>query len=1243
MASEITPGTIVGGRFEIVRLANTGGMGDVYRARDLQTNAPIAVKFVRESALAYAARFDREARALAQFSHPGIVRYIAHGKEPSVYLAMEWLEGEDLSRRLKRGVLSITDTLTLARVLVDALRAAHDRGIIHRDIKPSNIFLVDGRIESAKLLDFGVAQMRQTTYAITMTGQLIGTLGYMAPEQAISGRNVTSAADVFSLGCVLFECLAGRGPFAGEWAEVLSKILLAEAPRLRELRKDIPHPIDELIARMLRKDPATRATIASVAADVEAFLTAGVALGGDESSPRLDVPAVTGDERRLVAVVLGTHGAGKLSEDDHITPSADTIPSSSVQIGHVVARFGGELEVLDGGAPLVTLSSSGAATDLAVRAARCALAMRELLPDAGIAVACGRGDPTRDDSIFAGVVARARELLALDGGREHVRIDSATAGLLDATFEVRGDASALALIGQREQSSVRKLLGKETPCVGRERELSMLVGLASECFDEPLATAVLVTAGAGAGKSRLRHELLRALRERGLVPEVWMARGDPIAAGSAFGTLAQLLRGVAGLFDGEIPEVRRQKLLARIGRNLRVEDATRVAQFLGEIVRAEFTAEGRPALRAARNDPTLMNDQLRLAWEDLVAAETAAGPLVIVLEDLQWGDLPSIRFIDSALRTQRHRPLFVLALARPEVHDVFPGLFRDRRLTEIYLSDLTPSASRKLVLEVLGPNVDKSVVDAIVERAHGNAFYLEELIRSVAEGSSEMPETVLAMAQARLERLEPGARRVLRAASVFGERFWVEGVVPLLGADARADVTAAVDDLVQREVIQREPVSRFQDCAEYTFRHGLVRDAAYQMLTDRDRKVAHLLAAEWLEARGEHEALVLAEHLERSGEKQRAVVWYLWAAEQALAANDLQGVLARAERGIECGAKGAMLGELTLLKAEATGWVGLPRHFELADSALGLLSVGSAAWARAAAELAVASRAVGDLATLRSTAEALASMEASRMASLGHAWAVARAVVELLGEGEREVTERLIARMASAVEHADEVDVSTFRAIVDWLRAAAELYAGAPAHLHAIAGELAQKFEAAGYVRYCALVALHAAIASAAVGEWTAGVTWAERAGDLARRLGLRSSELSARAWLAFHLSQNGLDEIALATARSAVRDAAGVPMPEADARVNLAHVLLATGDVEGAFEQVERVFQRKTYSSQARGRAGALFVRFLLDRDRPDEALAVADETLALLERVKLLGEDEDVRRARAEALERTRKAERR
>ena len=1102
-------GTVIGGRFTIESLAGTGGMGEVYRAHDRDTGELVAVKFVRQSSESYIARFEREARALAQFAHRAIVRYVAHGKDPSLFLAMEWLEGEDLHRRLARGALAIGDALQLAHTLADALAAAHARGIIHRDIKPSNIFLCGGRIDAAKLLDFGVAQVAKSTYALTGTGQLIGTLGYMAPEQAISGRDVTPAADVFSLGCVLFECLAGQGPFAGEWAEVLSKILLAEPPRLREVRKDTPYALDELVARMLRKDPAARASLASVSNDLASFLSAGTILSSDEAERTTDVPAVTGDERRLVAVIIASDAAGVVLEDARLTASADTMPSSAVHLGNLVAKFEGQLEVRADGTPLVTLTSTGAATDLATRTARCALTMREVLPKARIAVASGRGDPSRG-SVIADVVARAQQLLDIDDRAKHVRIDPMTAGLLDSTFEVSGDASALALIGQRERNSVRKLLGKPTPCVGRERELSMLNGLVAECLDEPLSTALLITANAGVGKSRLRYEILRALRDREDSPEIWMARGDPITSGSPFGMLAQLLRGIAGLLDGELVEVRRQKLLARVARNLPLEDATRVAQFLGELVRAEFSGEDRPSLRAARQDPALMNDQLRRAWDDLVAAETAAGPVVIVLEDLQWGDLPTVSFVDAVLRTQRHRPLLVLALARPEVHDAFPGLFRDRRLNELRLSDLTPSASRRLVLDVLGHDVDPEMADALIEKANGNAFYLEELIRSVTEGTSALPGTVLAMVQARLERLEPGARRLLRAASVFGTRFWVSGVASLVGTDGVANVRATLEDLVQREVVMHNPASRFKGDAEYTFRHMLVRDAAYEMLTERDRKVAHLLAAEWLEARGEREALVLAEHLERSGERLRAVVWYLWAAEQALEGNDLAGVLDRAERGIACGAQGVVLGELYLLKAEASGWAGHERHRELAEKALALLPPGSAAWARAAAELAVACRSTGDRERLRTTAEAMASIAVEHV-SLGHAWGIARTVLELLGAGESAVAERLIPWITSAAERADEGDAPTLRAMVEWLRAATALADdGSAEPLCTRAGEIAATFEAAGHLRYSALVALHAALASASVGDWTTAGSWAERAADRARRLGLRWHELRA-------------------------------------------------------------------------------------------------------------------------------------
>ncbi len=1208
-------GTLVGGRFEVERLAGTGGMGEVYRAKDRETGSPVALKFLRDAASGNVARFEREARALSALAHPGIVRYVAHGHDPSTYLAMEWLEGVDLARRLDTTPMSLSETLTLAKVVTDALGAAHERGIVHRDIKPSNIFLCEGRIERAKLLDFGVARLsRASTRAITGTGQLVGTLGYMAPEQAMSGRAVTSAVDVFSLGCVLFECLAGRGPFGGEWIEVLSKILLTEPPRLREARPDVPHVVDELVARMLRKDATTRATLSSIASDLADLL----AMGGDENAPRgRGAPPVTSAERRLLTVIVST---AKVEGEDGSVPSSptgETVASTAIPLVGLVARFEAKLELLPDKTPLVTLSSTGAATDLAARAARCALAMRELLGGAPLAVASGRGDSS-EPAVVADAASRAQRLLAFDQrqrsttpdltsrraetlapGAPCIRIDPVTAGLLDPSFEVTGDGSTLVLVGQRPGDAVRKLLGKETPCVGRERELAVLDGLVTDCIEEPLSTALLITAAAGVGKSRMRYEILRGLRARPESPEIWMAHGDPINAGSSYGMVAQLVREMAGLVDGELVEVRRQKLLARVGRNLSIEDATRVAQFLGEIVRADFEGEGRPLLRQARQDPSVMNDQIRRAWEDLVAAETSASPLVLVLEDLQWGDLPSIRLLDGALRSQRQRPLLVVALARPEVHELFPQLFRERHVHELRLADLSPRAAKRLVHEVLGEGVEAGVADAIALRANGNAFYLEELIRAAAEGDAGQPSTVIAMIQSRLEHLEPGARRALRAASVFGSRFWVGGVASLVGTEA-IDVRATLEDLVHRELVIPSSTSRFQGETEYAFRHILVREAAYEMLAERDRRASHLAAADWLEANGERDALVLAEHIERSGEAERAVVWYLWAAEQALEGHDLASVRARAERGVACGAKGSLLGELQLLRAEAAGWTAEAGHRELAEEALGLLAVGSAPWARAATELAVACRAAGDHARLVGTAATLATCPASAM-SMGHVWALARTTLEALAAGEREVVARLVRHVREAAKAADALDAPLLRELVSWLAAAEELFAGNPHPLLAASESMTKMVEATGQERYAALVSLHAAIASAAASEHTVGLAWAERAFESARRFGLRAQELRARAWIAFFLCQGTFDDVALATAREVVRDAERDHVVAGEARVHVAIALAARGDLASAREEALVSWNEPRVSLDTRGRVGQLLA-----------ALGPVDETLA-------------------------------
>src|SRR5262249_30744718 len=147
----------------------------------------------------------------------------------------------------------------------------------------------------------------------------------------------------------------------------------------------------------------------------------------------------------------------------------------------------------------------------------------------------------------------------------------------------------------------------------------------------------------------------------------WIARGDPTRAGSPYGLLAPAIRRVAGIFDGEALAVRQQKLRARVARRVAPTEVARVTEFLGELVGARFDDAEIPRLKSARQDPILLGEQMRRAWEDFLLAETAAGPVVLIVEDLHWGDLPTVKLIDGALRLAEDRPFFVLAFGRPEV------------------------------------------------------------------------------------------------------------------------------------------------------------------------------------------------------------------------------------------------------------------------------------------------------------------------------------------------------------------------------------------------------------------------------------------------------------------------------------------------------------------------------------------------------------------------------------------------
>jgi serine/threonine protein kinase/predicted ATPase len=270
------PGSTVAGRYLIESLAGEGGMGRVFRAEDLVTHRVVALKVLGQHGRAE--RIAAESDALSLLDHPAVVRYVGHGvtDEGEPFLVMEWLAGEALDQRLHRTGFTLQETLSLAAVVAEALEYIHAQGVIHRDLKPANLMLATDDVRSVKIVDFGIARL---TYSrpLTATGLRVGTLYYMAPEQYSHPRLVDGRADVFAFGCILFECLTGRRAFeAGDDIAAFARVVLEQAPALREVRPEVPAALDELVGRLLARDrtkrppanAALRASIAEVAAEL---------------------------------------------------------------------------------------------------------------------------------------------------------------------------------------------------------------------------------------------------------------------------------------------------------------------------------------------------------------------------------------------------------------------------------------------------------------------------------------------------------------------------------------------------------------------------------------------------------------------------------------------------------------------------------------------------------------------------------------------------------------------------------------------------------------------------------------------------------------------------------------------------------------------------------------------------------------------------------------------------------------
>ncbi len=464
-------------------------MGTVFRALDLATGEPCAVKLLAPNASEHTReRFVREAAVLANVSDPAIVRYVDHGSDPP-FLVMEWVDGESLAERLRAGGVKPSDALALTARVVRGLAAVHALGVVHRDVKPRNVMLPRGSFENAKIVDFGVARVR--TEGATTTGVRLGTPRYMAPNKIVSSRRVDGRADIFSLGCVLFEMLTGRRAFRGDdEVAVLARVVIEDAPRVRSVRTDVPDALDDLVARLLARDvklrPHANELLATEIADLARTL---------DSLPAVDASA---EKDRVTLDETPTDFA--LSTELTPLPPPSELPWETVGRDEERATLGALLApgAIVGLWGSLGIGKSHVAQDIARRAWR-----------TRGAVVCDLRGATSE----AMVIERLGAELGLVHAASVEDVAVAVAGrgeillVLDACEGVPAETIAIAkrVIDEASRASVL-IVSRERPNVASTMELGPL--------DAPSSVALLVARSRGAADAERDRAALETIADR---------------------------------------------------------------------------------------------------------------------------------------------------------------------------------------------------------------------------------------------------------------------------------------------------------------------------------------------------------------------------------------------------------------------------------------------------------------------------------------------------------------------------------------------------------------------------------------------------------------------------------------------------------------------------------------------------------------------------------------------------------